>query len=149
MQGLEQYLHTFSFRELIPITCIWNGKEENKKKKKKKKNKKYPHCTTFLLLNSRKFQMEKRLLAAEPRAVDKSRLIPYSPLQSMGSENELTQKQTPYKKLPQESTTEHAGFFTTWNVSVHMLNTNIPKKILELDTSLQVTKAGTLSPHNS
>lgn len=52
-----------------------------------------------------------------PQAVGTSRFR--NSLHCMAEENELTQKQTLCRKLPNGSSLEHVGFFTIWNASLH------------------------------
>jgi len=110
---------------------------KKKKKKKKKKNKKYPHCVTFMLLNSSKFQMEKKASCSWAQGCGQKQAHPLEPTAEYGRWKWANTETNPLQKAAIEIHHRTCWILYHLKVSVHVLNTSIPQHILGLDTSLQ------------
>lgn len=105
--------------------------------KKKKKNKKYPHCVTFMLLNSSKFQMEKKASCSWAQGCGQKQAHPLEPTAEYGRWKWANTETNPLQKAAIEIHHRTCWILYHLNVSVHVLSTSIPQHILGLDTSLQ------------
>lgn len=104
---------------------------------KKKKEQKYPHCVTFMLLNSSKFQMEKKASCSWAQGCGQKQAHPLEPTAEYGRWKWANTETNPLQKAAIEIHHRTCWILYHLNVSVHVLNTSIPQHILGLDTSLQ------------
>lgn len=138
IQGLEQYLHIFSFWELtaafIPITCISNEKEIKKKKKEEQK------ISSLCHIYVAKFQQipdGKKASCSWAQGCGQKQAHPLEPTAEYGRWKWANTETNPLQKAAIEIHHRTCWILYHLNVSVHVLNTSFPQHILGLDTSLQ------------